>query len=291
MGPDRELKHVVVTPVKNESDFLPELILSMARQTVTPFAWVFVDDGSTDGSPTIISDAVDEFPWISLVSTGGNRTRRRGAQIAKLFNIGIDYCGTDWDFCSKIDADMILEPEYFEEIFRRFENNGDLGIASGNCYVYKNGSKKIELVEKDHARGGLKTYKRECFTEIGGVMEIDGWDGIDNIIAQMNGWSTRNFLEIMVEHRRPTGHHDGIVINCFKSGRTSHIMGYTWTYQIAKSILQMSKWPPLIGGFSMLLGFFSAKLMMEKRIDDKHFLKFLRKKQRARIIRALKWKS
>ena len=78
--------------------------------------------------------------------------------------------------------------------------------------------------------------------------EIDGWDGIDNIIAQMNGWSTGTF-EIMVEHRRPTGHHDGIVINCFKSGRTSHIMGYTWTYQIAKSILQMSKWPPLIGGF------------------------------------------
>ncbi len=287
MGLDNELKHVVVTPVKDESENLPELIFSMVSQTVVPFRWVFVDDGSSDGSLGIINEAADEYQWISLVSTEGGRTRRRGSHIAKLFNIGVDYCGTDWDYCSKIDADMILPSDYFEEIFQRFENNGNLGIASGNCFVNKRGSKKSELVEEDHTRGGLKTYKKDCYSQIGGVMEIDGWDGVDNVIAQMNDWSTMNFLDIMVEHRRPTGYHDGVIRSCFNSGRTSHVMGYNWAYLIAKSILHMAKWPPFLGGFSMLLGFFTAKLTMQGKIEDKQVVEFLRKKQKARIIRAI----
>jgi len=234
MGLDNGLKHVVVTPVKNEGETLPELIFSMVGQTVVPFRWVIVDDGSTDGSLGIINEAAGEYPWILLVSIEGGRTRRKGAHIAKLFEIGVNHCGTDWDYCSKIDADMVLPLDYFEEVFQRFENNGDLGIASGNCFVYKRGSKKSELVEDDHTRGGLKTYKNDCYEQIGGVMEIDGWDGLDNVIAQMNGWSTMNFPEIMVEHRRPTGYHDGAIRSCFNSGRTSHVMGYNWAYLIAK---------------------------------------------------------
>ena len=41
-------------------------------------------------------------------------------------------------------------------------------------------------------------------------MEVDGWDGIDNISAQMNGWETRNFLDIEVNHRRMTGSYFGL---------------------------------------------------------------------------------
>jgi len=37
----------------------------------------------------------------------------------------------------------------------------------------------------------------------------------------------------------------------------------------------------------MLLGFFTAKLTMQGKIEDKQVVEFLRKKQRARIIRAI----
>ena len=42
---------------------------------------------------------------------------KKSDQIAKLFNLGIEHARIDWDFCSKIDADMLLPPDYFERIF------------------------------------------------------------------------------------------------------------------------------------------------------------------------------
>ena len=44
------VRHVVVTPFRNESEFLPKLIETMTRQTIIPSEWLLVDDRSTDGS-------------------------------------------------------------------------------------------------------------------------------------------------------------------------------------------------------------------------------------------------
>ena len=38
-------------------------------------------------------------------------------------------------------------------------------------------------------------------------MELDGWDGIDNIMAQMSGWETRPINRLEVLHQRTTGSH------------------------------------------------------------------------------------
>ena len=67
------------------------------------------------------------------------------------------------------------------------------------------GEKIQEKTSKDHTRGGLKTYRRECYDQIEGINETDGWDGIDNITAQMHGWETRSIPELEVLHQRRTG--------------------------------------------------------------------------------------
>ena len=113
----------------------------------------------------------------------------------------------------------------------------ELGIGSGNCFLGGE-SKKIEKVESDHTRGGLKTYRKECFSDIGGIREIDGWDGLDNNMAQYNGWKTRNFSGILAEHKRPTVKIDGAISNFLSAGKKSHIMCYTWTFLIARAWLQ-----------------------------------------------------
>ena len=71
-----------------------------------------------------------------------------------------------------------------EKIFLQFSENPLLGIASGSCHIIKQGKKYSEHVTTDHTRGVLRP-KRSCFNEIEGVKEVDGWDGIDNIMAQM----------------------------------------------------------------------------------------------------------
>ena len=276
-------KHVVVTPFRNELDFLPGIIESMTNQSVLPSEWILVDDFSTDGSKQIVEDAMAICPWIKLVSVHSNSTRSRGEKIARLFNYGMGSIDSDWEFCSKIDADMILPRGYFQEILGEFAKEDSLGIASGNCFVRRGGNEVIESVEPNHTRGGLKTYRRECFESIGGVMEIDGWDGIDNAICLHQGWKTRNIESLLVEQARGTGKEYGSLVESYKMGVKSHIMGYSWPYLIAKSIFQMTRAPFLIGGILILVGFIISKIIRVENMGNKDVMKNLRKFQRKRL--------
>jgi len=284
MRANREISHIVVTPSRNESSFLPELISSMVRQTITPTAWVIVDHNSNDSSKEIIHEAMVRFDWIHYLYIENESQRRRGAQIAGLFNSGLSEMGYNWDFYSKIDADMILPNDYFEKIFERFSENSRLGIASGSCFVLKGGRKKIEFVSKDHTRGGLKTYKRGCFDEIGGIREVDGWDGIDNIMAQMSGWETQNFPLIRAHHRRITGSFYGLTRGCFESGRFAYSMRYFFPFMFARSIHRSMRKPVLLGGIFMLAGYLFALFSRSPPVANKQVIRFLRKKQQRRLL-------
>ncbi len=275
--------HVVVTPFRNEESCLPRSIEAMISQSILPSEWVLVDDFSTDGSKKIVEDAMSKFPWIKLVSFHANSPRSRGEKIARLFNYGVKSIDHDWEFCSKIDADMILPEGYFRQILEEFENEENLGIASGNCFIHRRGDKVIEKVEPSHTRGGLKTYRRECFESIGGVMEMDGWDGIDNAICLHQGWITKNVEGLLAEQTRDTGKKYGSLGESYKTGVKSHIMGYSWAYLVAKSIFQMPRKPRLIGSFLILMGFIASKITRVENMGDKAVMANLRKFQRKRL--------
>ena len=132
--------------------------------------------------------------WINCeTKTCGKK--RKGERIARLVNFGLSEVNLE-GLCSKIDADIVLPSDYFEEVFSRFDSNNNLGIASGGCYVTNCRRLRLEKVSGDHTRGALKTYLSDCFSDIEGIRNADGWDGIDNIHAQMKGWETRNFQKL-----------------------------------------------------------------------------------------------
>ena len=279
------IKHVVITPIRDEESFLPSLFQSMIRQTVRPSNWVLVDDFSTDASVELIESEMEKHEWITLVINHDSGPRKRGSRIASIFNLGIEHCGEDWEYVSKIDGDMVLPNDYFENIFGEFEADRKLGIASGNCLI--SGTKKIETVEKDHTRGGLKTYRKECFSDIGGIFEVDGWDGLDNSIAQKKGWRTANFVEIIAQHKRKTGEHEGLLFGFLNAGKKSHIMGYRWSYLVAKSLFSMKRWPFILGGALILIGFILAKICRVPQFQDKEVIRFIRLRQKERMMKSL----
>jgi len=284
MGAVGDRSHVVVTPSRNEANFLTDLAESIVNQSLLPARWVIVDHNSSDETRKILSEYKLKYDWISVVTVSDDNKRKRGSQIAKLFNLGISSSGEKWSFCSKIDADMILPPNYFEDILSKFDGNNQLGIASGTCYVIHRNKKKIEHVSRDHTRGGLKTYRRSCYEDIGGIMEVDGWDGIDNILAQMNGWETRNFYEIEVLHRRMTGSYFGLSRGCFEAGQFSYSMRYFPLFIAARSFHRMFSPPHVVGGVSMLLGYLTALISRRPSIGDAEVIQFLREKQKSRIF-------
>ena len=121
--------HIVITPVKDEGEILQRVIDSMAGQSILPSAWIFVDDCSTDCTVEIIDRAKTQHEWIQLVNLNEETERQRGAKISKMFNIGLEQYQKDWDYCSKIDADIVLPEDYFERIFDKFDLDPNLGIA------------------------------------------------------------------------------------------------------------------------------------------------------------------
>ncbi len=278
-----ESKHVVVTPSRNESAFLPELAESMVKQSIVPSKWIVVLHNSEDESRRIMDGYCERFDWISVISVNDNSKRKRGGQIAGLVNKGLELCGKDWDFFSKIDADMVLPNDYFEQIFIEFKSSPKLGITSGSCYTMIRGRKRLEKVSPDHTRGGLKTYKRQCFDEIGGIMELDGWDGIDNIMAQMADWQTKPLNDLEVLHQRTTGSYSGVVSGCFESGRFAHSMGYYPLFMFARSMHRMIGRPFFIGGISMFMGYSYSIITRQKRRTEPTVVEYLRKKQKNRL--------
>ena len=284
MASNGGLSHVVVTPSRGESNFLPDLIDSMTKQTLTPTNWVIVIHNSGQQSLDLLNEACNEHNWISTISINDGSQRKRGGQIAKLVNRGLSTIKSDWNFFSKIDADMILPEDYFECIFAEFGDSEKLGITSGTCYLMERGKKVQEKTSRDHTRGGLKTYRRECYDQIEGINETDGWDGIDNIVAQMHGWETRSIPELEVLHQRRTGSSSGLLSGCFESGKFAHSMGYFPPFMLARSIHRMFSKPIFFGGISMLMGYLYSVMGGKKECIRPEVQKFLRNKQKNKLM-------
>ncbi len=280
-----QINHIVVTPCKNEEEYISTLIESMLSQTIRPKEWIIIDNGSIDNSPNIIKKVSKKEKWIKYFYVKSGKQRNRGLEIAKLFAFGIERANTEnWEYCSKIDSDMILPIDYFERILQAFYQEKKVGILGGVCFTSsKAGMKRIEKVESDHVRGGLKTYRRECFQDIGGVIIANGWDGLDEASAQMRGWKTKNLVQIEVEHRRATGSHRGKIINSYISGKYAYFMGYIFPYIFARSIKRIFQRPYIIAGIVMLLGFSKNKLFKKPIYENKEVVAYIRAKQAKRL--------
>ncbi len=277
-------RHIVLTPMRNEAEFVEKCAKSMIEQTIPPEEWIIIDDSSDDSSSEIVEEIANNHSWIKILKSKIPGKRGRGERIAKLINIGLDEVATlEWDFCSKIDADIILPERYFEEIFYRFYQNEKLGIASGGCYFNGVRGLTLESVSADHTRGALKTYRSSCFSDIGGVRNADGWDGIDNLQAQMKGWETKNFPEIKTRHLRRTGSRDGTIRGCLETGKIAHFMGYHPIFILARSTHRMMSFPHIIGGLAMLIGYLGSWLSMRPIFEEGDTVRYLRRKQLERL--------
>ena len=125
--------HVVVTPCRDEVSLVRNLVKTMSEQTVRPDSWIIVLHNYSDSSIRELEEEILGSDWISLHRVDDDSTRRRGAQIARIVNIGVSQISQDWDFLSKIDSDVELPVDYFESILSEFTGSKDLGIASGSC--------------------------------------------------------------------------------------------------------------------------------------------------------------
>jgi biofilm PGA synthesis N-glycosyltransferase PgaC len=280
--------YVLITPARNEAEFLERTIQSVVAQTVRPAKWVIVSDGSTDGTDEIVKKYAAVHPWIELVQMP-ERQERHFAGKALAVSAGCHKLGgTPYDVIGNLDADVSFEPDYFVFLMERFAENPRLGVA-GTAFHEGKLSYNYEFVGVEHVSGMCQMFRRECFDAIGGYPTIKsgGIDLIAVLSARAKGWETRTFVEkTFVHHRIQSGAlHTGLRERLYM-GRKDYLLGNHPLWEIFRGVYQMTHKPYFIGGFLVLTSYFwnalrgvertiPAELMALRRGDQMKRLKLL----------------
>lgn len=280
----RNLRYVIVSPMKNEEKYVAQTLESVVSQTVLPVEWMIVNDGSTDNSVEIIDKYSQRYPWIRRVDVKGTR-RRRGGHVVDLFYKGLEQAKcSDFEFVVKLDCDLSLKPDFFEVVLRTFAANPGLGITSGISYITRDARLVEEKSAPGHTLGAAKIYRMSCFEAIGGLVRSMGWDGVDEIKARMSGWEAWPIRELPVLHHRPEGQGQGTLESGLERGRGTYFMGYHPVFVLARVCRQMLRPHYFVDGVGMLAGYLSACWHNEERIPDAEFVHFLRKHQIRKLL-------
>lgn len=287
-----EIKYVVVTPVRDEQEFLPLTIASMVRQTIRPAEWIIVNDGSKDQTGDVIAAAAREHSWICGVNRQDRGFRKWGAGIIEAFYDGFHALTCiDWQFMCKLDGDLSFAPDYFASSFRKFEENPKLGIGGGMLYHEENGVRTLETHPLFHVRGGTKIYKRDCWDAMGGLWIGPGSDTLDDVKANMLGWTSASFPDILVNHHRWTGASFGKWKGIAKNGKTDYVSGYHPLFFLGKCVRRSLQRPYILGSCALAYGFLAAWLSGMPQVDDPELIKYLQHEQLARLTgRETIWK-
>jgi biofilm PGA synthesis N-glycosyltransferase PgaC len=125
---------LVISPVKDEAQYIERTIRSMVAQTHRPVRWVIVDDDSTDATGAIADAAAGAHPWITVIHRQKGMTRRVGPRVIEAFNVGLRQADAEaYDFLCKLDGDLEFEPGYFAALLSRFATDHRLGTISGKA--------------------------------------------------------------------------------------------------------------------------------------------------------------
>ncbi len=196
----------IVIPAHNEEAFLAKTLQSLVEQSYLPKKIVVVNDASTDGTQQIIDKFSEKYSFINGVFHNSEKKHQPGSKVINAFYKGFETLNNSFDIICKFDADLIFPKNYLEKISEIFEEDNQCGMAGGFCYIEKNGKWVLEnLTNKDHIRGALKAYGKECFSEINGLRNTMGWDTVDELLARYHGWKIKTDTSLHVKHLKPTG--------------------------------------------------------------------------------------
>ena len=272
----------IIIPAHNEEDCIAKTLQSLVEQTLLPKKVVVVNDNSVDDTQDIVVDFALKYPWISLVHSQSTDQHLPGAKIIKAFYKGYDVLDDNYEVICKFDADLIFPKHYLETLAFHFNQNEKLGMAAGFCYIEKNGDWVLEnLTRKDHIRGALKAYRKQCFLDIGKLKPSMGWDTVDELLAKYYGWELLTDESLKAKHLKPTGISYNKASKYLQGGAMYKMRyGFLITLVSAIKLAYKKKNFPLFKDY--MSGYFKAKQYKAEPLVSK---------EQGRFIRKLRWEG
>jgi len=273
------MNYYIVIPAYNEEKNIELTLNSVLRQTLLPKKIIIVDDNSTDKTSKIANNFSSKHNFIKVINTNSEQIHQPGSKVINAFNEGLETLDENYDFIVKLDSDLILPENYFERVNSIFTKNPKAGIVGGIAFIEKNGNWILEnLTDNDHIRGAFKSYRKQCFIEIGKLKPEMGWDTLDEFLARYYGWKIIIDTSLEIKHLKPTGQ----VYNSssrYKQGEAFYRLGYGFFLTFLASLkLALKKRKPFLF-LDYLNGFFKAKFIKKTLLvtsDQSRFIRLYR---------------
>ena len=267
----------IIIPFHNEEKYIESTIKSIVEQSYPVKKLLLINDNSKDQSSSKIDSYLKEYDWISKLDINSNNKHLPGKKVINAFNQGLKSLDSNYDIICKFDADIILPKNYLEKIILEYKKDPYVGMVSGILYIKKNDNWIFEKVSsKKHVRGPIKSYRKACFKEIGGLKESIGWDTVDVLLAKYNKWKIVTYEDLIVKHLKPTG------LNYNKSAK--YLQGealYKMRFGVVLSLLSALKRAYNLKSISYLvfikIGYLISVLKSKERIVNKKEGVFIRK--------------
>jgi hypothetical protein len=280
--------YLLISPCRDEAQYMRETIESIIAQSVRPAKWVIVDDGSTDATPAILAEYQAKHDWIEVLTRDNRGRRSVGPGVIEAFYQGYDAVrADDYEFLCKLDLDLRIPPRYFEILMERMRSNPRIGTCSGKPYVEEGGELVFERQGDDVSIGMTKFYRVACFKQIGGFVREVMWDGIDCHRCRMLGWIACSWdePELRVVHLRPMGSsQQSIYVGRMRHGFGQYFMGTGFLFLAASAMSRLSQKPYVLGSLAMLWGWLKSALAGLPRYEDPEFRRFVRRYQRRVLL-------
>jgi glycosyltransferase involved in cell wall biosynthesis len=287
-------EYVLITPARNEAQFIRLTLESMVRQTAKPVLWVIVSDGSTDGTDEIVREFAAIHRWIELLRMP-ERAERHFAGKVHAVNAGYQRVASlRYDMIGSLDADISFGEEYFAFLLGKLAADPALGLAGTPFQEASNLVYDYRFTNIEHVSGACQLFRRQCFEQIGGYVPVKGGciDHIAVLSARMKGWKTRTFPDKVCLHHRGMGTaQSGIIKARFKNGLKDYTIGNHPVWELSRVMYQMTKRPLFVGGLMVGLGYVWATVRRIKRPVSPALVAFQRREQMLRLKRFLGGKS
>jgi glycosyltransferase involved in cell wall biosynthesis len=120
---EKDMELSIVVPVYNAEKYLRQCLDSLVALKIENYEIILVNDGSTDGSQTIMDDYTKHYPELVKCFVQKNS----GVSCARNFGMS-QATGT---YIAFADSDDYILPEEFEALWHKVQNSGvDVAVAN-----------------------------------------------------------------------------------------------------------------------------------------------------------------
>lgn len=120
----------IITPAYNCEPWLPSTVETVLAQTYTDWELLLINDGSQDGSQTIMDDMARKDARIRSIYS-----EHKG--VAAIRNIGIDMARGEFLFF--LDADDLIYPDTLQYLLEMMQLRDDISVACGRIKRFEDG--------------------------------------------------------------------------------------------------------------------------------------------------------